>query len=205
MLLYVDNMLIVAKSKEGIRTIKAQLNNEFEMKDLGAAKKILRMDILRDRVASRLSLSHKGYIEKVFRRFNMQNTKPVTTSLVAHFRLSSSLCPQSDEEVDYMSRVPYSSVVGSLMYAWCALVQILPMQSVATWKNLTRNIGKQFSGSCDTCMDPVVFVCSLVAIEMELQGMLILIMLEISIRGYPLQDTCSPLEVVLLVGKLLFS
>ena len=74
-----------------------------------------------------------------------------------------------------------------------------------TWKNLARNIGKQFNGSCDTCVDPLVFVCSLVGIDMELYSMLILIMLEISIRGDPLQDTCSPLEVVLLVGKLLFS
>ena len=41
------------------------------MKDLGAAKKILGMEILRDRVAGRLSLSQKGYIEKVLCRFNM--------------------------------------------------------------------------------------------------------------------------------------
>ena len=116
LLLNVDDMLITTKSKEQIRTVKAQLNNEFEIKDLGAAKKILGMEILRDRVAGRLSLSHKGYIEKVLCRFNMQNAKPVTTPLVAHFRLSSTLCPQSDEEVDYMSRVPYFSVVGALMY-----------------------------------------------------------------------------------------
>ena len=50
-----------------------------------------------------------------------------------------------------------------------------------------------------------MFVFSLVGLEMELQGMLILIMLEISIRGGPLHDAYSPLEVVLLVGKLLFS
>ena len=42
--------------------------------------------------------------------------KPVTTPLVAHFKLSSTLCLHSDEEVDYMSRVSYSSVVGFLMY-----------------------------------------------------------------------------------------
>ena len=47
----------------------------------------------------------------------MQNAKPVTTPLAAHFRFLSALCPQLDEEVDYMSRVPYSSYVGSLMYA----------------------------------------------------------------------------------------
>ena len=68
-------------------------------------------------MAGKLSLSQKEYIEKVLRRFNMQNVKPVTTPLAAHFRLSSALCPQSNEEVDYMSRVPYSSVMGSLMYA----------------------------------------------------------------------------------------
>ena len=87
------------------------------MKDLGAAKKILGMEIPRDRVARRLSLSQKGYIEKVFHRFNTQNVTPVTTPLPDHSRLSYVLCPQSDEEVDYMSRVSYSSVVSSLIYA----------------------------------------------------------------------------------------
>ena len=117
LLLYVDDMLIATKSKEEIRIVKAQLNNEFEMKDLGVAKKILGMEIMGDRVAGRLSLSKKRYIEKVLRRFNMENAKPITTPLAAHFRLSSALCPWSDEEVDYMSKVPYSSAMGSLMYA----------------------------------------------------------------------------------------
>ena len=117
LLLYVNDMLIAAKSKEEIIIVKEQLNSEFKMNDLGATKKILGMEILRDIVAGRLSLSQKGYIEKVLRRFNMLNAKLVTTPLAAHFKLSSALCPQLDEEVDYMSRVPYSSVVGSLMYA----------------------------------------------------------------------------------------
>jgi len=87
------------------------------MKDLGAAKKILGMKITRDRKSSKLYLSQRGYIDKVLRRFNMHNTKPVSTPLAAHFRLSSDLCPKSDDEIVYMSRVPYSSAVGSLMYA----------------------------------------------------------------------------------------
>ena len=66
------------------------------------------MEILRDRATG---------IEKVLRKFNMQNANPVTTPLAVHFRLSYALCPQSDEEVNYMSRVSYSSVVGFLMYA----------------------------------------------------------------------------------------
>ena len=117
LLLYVNDILIAAKRKEEIIIVKEQLNSEFEMNDLGATKKILRMEILRDIVAGRLSLSQKGYIEKELRRFNKVNAKLVTTPLAAHFKLSSAPCPQSDEEIDYMSRVPYSSVVGSLMYA----------------------------------------------------------------------------------------
>lgn len=119
LLLYVDDMLIAAKDKADIAKLKAQLNSEFEMKDLGAAKKILGMEISKDRHSGKLYLSQKGYINKVLHRFNMQNLKPVSTPLAAHFRLSSDSCPQSDDDIEYMSRVPYSSAVGSLM---CAMV-----------------------------------------------------------------------------------
>ena len=47
----------------------------------------------------------------------MENAKHVSTSLAAHFRLSSTLSPQLEDDVDYMSRVLNSSAVGSLMYA----------------------------------------------------------------------------------------
>jgi hypothetical protein len=57
LLLYVDDMLIANKSKEEITTLKAQLSSEFEMKDLGAAKKILGMEITRDRKSCLLFLS----------------------------------------------------------------------------------------------------------------------------------------------------
>ena len=93
LLLYVDDMLIVAKNKEEIRKVKVQLSKEFEMKELGATKKILGMEILRDRKVGKLYLSRKGYIEKILHRFNMQNVKPVSTSLVAHFKLSYVLSP----------------------------------------------------------------------------------------------------------------
>ncbi|KAG8499626.1 hypothetical protein CXB51_006086 [Gossypium anomalum] len=128
LLLYVDDMLIAAKDKGEIRKVKAQLSEEFEMKDLGPAKKILGMEILRDRKASKLYLSQKGYIEKLLCRFNMRSAKPVSTPLAAHFRLSSALSPQSDDEIEYMSHVPYSSAVGSLMYA---MVYSLPDLSYA--------------------------------------------------------------------------
>jgi hypothetical protein len=60
LLLYVDDMLIAAKDKSEIAKLKAQLNLEFEMKDLGAAKKILGVEIIRDRKSGMLYLSQRG-------------------------------------------------------------------------------------------------------------------------------------------------
>src|SRR5947207_6356773 len=87
------------------------------MKDLGAAKKILGIKIIRDGKSDKLYLSQKGYIEKVLHHFNMHNAKPVSTPLATHFKLSSALCPVSEDDIEYLSRVPCSSAVGSLMYA----------------------------------------------------------------------------------------
>ena len=46
----------------------------------------------------------------------MLDAKPVSTSLSAHFKLSSQLCPSSNEESEYMSKVPYANAIGCLMY-----------------------------------------------------------------------------------------
>ncbi|GLT83465.1 hypothetical protein SLE2022_017530 [Rubroshorea leprosula] len=117
LLLYVDDMLIASKRKEDIDKLKKELNSEFEMKDLGQEKRILGMEIHRDRHGETIKLSQKKFVEKVLERFNMKDAKPVSTPLASHFKLSTQLCPQSNEDLEYMSRVPYSSVVGSMMYA----------------------------------------------------------------------------------------
>ncbi|CAL9237692.1 unnamed protein product [Arabidopsis halleri] len=111
----------IFKIKEGISPVegvklKDLLSAEFEMKDLGAAKKILGMEILRDRSQNKLFLSQKGYIQKVLNIFGMLSAKPVDTPFAVNIHLTM-FAPQSEEEKEYMSRVPYANAVGSLMYA----------------------------------------------------------------------------------------
>jgi hypothetical protein len=52
----------------------------------------------------------------VLERFRMHNAKLVSTPLANHFKLTKELFPKTQEEIEYMSKVPYSSTVGSLMY-----------------------------------------------------------------------------------------
>ena len=72
------------------------LQKEFEMKDLGAAKKILGMEIYRDIEARKLWLSQKNYIRKVLEKFSMLDAKLVSTPLANHFRLSGSQCLKNE-------------------------------------------------------------------------------------------------------------
>lgn len=57
LLLYVDDMLIACKDKKVIRSLKCLLSSEFEMKDLGPARRILGMEIHRNRTDGQLFLS----------------------------------------------------------------------------------------------------------------------------------------------------
>jgi hypothetical protein len=87
------------------------------MKDLGTAKKILGIEIQRDKNLGKLYLTQKNFIEKVLERFGMKNAKTISTPLAVHFKLSVVLSPQSEKDIKYMSHVPYSSAVGGITYA----------------------------------------------------------------------------------------
>ena len=77
LLLYINDMLITAKNWHDVIELKALLGKEFDIKYLGAAKKILRMEIYRDRGFRKLWLSQQNYVEKVLDRFRISNAKPV--------------------------------------------------------------------------------------------------------------------------------
>ena len=107
LLLYVDDMLIASKSRATIDKLKKDLFFEFEMKDLGEAKKVLGMEIERDQKDGMIKLTQKGYLKKVFQIFNINSdTKSVSTLLTPYFKLKATLPPTSIEGREYMTHVP---------------------------------------------------------------------------------------------------
>ncbi|GAA0153727.1 hypothetical protein LIER_11897 [Lithospermum erythrorhizon] len=92
LLLYVYDMLVAGSNMDDIRNLKHQLS-----KDLGPAKKILGMQIIRDKHKGTLQLSQSEYIKSVLQTFNM-SSKPVSTPLASHFRLSEDQSPQAEED-----------------------------------------------------------------------------------------------------------
>lgn len=115
-LLYMDVMLVSSKSKVEITRIKVQLSREFEMKELGKAKRILGMEINRERKSKKISLSQSLYVDKLVERLGISFAKPIIAPLAQQFKLSSSCVPEIEEHMEYMSKVLYENTVGCLMY-----------------------------------------------------------------------------------------
>ena len=57
LVLYVDDMLITYRNKSDVQKLKELLSEEFEMKDLGAARKKFGMEIYRERSQKKITLS----------------------------------------------------------------------------------------------------------------------------------------------------
>lgn len=142
LLLYVDDMLIASKSTVEIDRLKAQLSSEFEMKDLGEAKKILGMEIKRDKLKGTICLTQTQYLKNILQRFGIDdNTKHVSTPLAPYFKLSASMSPSTNAEKRQMDCVPYANAVGALMYAMvCTRPDI--SQAVSMVSRYMHNPGK---------------------------------------------------------------
>ncbi len=95
LVLYMDDMLLVANDKKIIQYLKTQLSSKFYMKDLGAANYILDMEIKRDWAKRKLQLNQRNYVETILQRFNMQDSKSVKVPIPIGVKLFSKQCPKT--------------------------------------------------------------------------------------------------------------
>ena len=86
------------------------------MKDLGKAQYVLGIKIIRDRKNKIIALSQEKYIDSILSKYNMQVSKKGFTPFRYGINSSKDQCPKTTEEKEYMKKVPYVLVVGSLMY-----------------------------------------------------------------------------------------
>ncbi|RDX79943.1 hypothetical protein CR513_39572, partial [Mucuna pruriens] len=116
LVLYVDDILLASSDIGLLHETKRFLTKNFEMKDLGEASFVLGIQILRNRSQGILRLSQENYISKVLERFDMKDSKPGDTPIAKRKKFSLKQCPNNDLERNEMQRIPYASIVRSLMY-----------------------------------------------------------------------------------------
>ena len=114
--LYIDNILLAENNLEMIEATKKWLSSVFEMKDMGEARYVLGMEIIKNHPKKLLGMSQKAYIKKVSEWFCMHYSKPIDNPVEKGLTLSLDQCPKTDKEKEKMSNVPYLSAVRNSMY-----------------------------------------------------------------------------------------
>jgi hypothetical protein len=87
------------------------------MKDMCEAAYVLDIKIYRDRSRRLLALSQSTYLNKVLKRFRMEDSKRGSLPIMKGVSLSVTQCPTAKKEKSVMSNIPYASAIGSIMYA----------------------------------------------------------------------------------------
>ena len=104
-------------SDEGYSThkqarIKSDLEDTFEIKDLGDVHWLLGVKITWDRKSQTVSLSQTSYMDTVIMQFRMQETYPVSTPLEIGVHLSKSMSPKDEKEGQQMLKKPFQAAMG---------------------------------------------------------------------------------------------
>ncbi|GKC83407.1 retrotransposon protein, putative, ty1-copia subclass [Tanacetum coccineum] len=100
-----------------LQDVKSYLGRCFAMKDLGEAAYILGIKIYQDRSKWLIGLCQSAYIEKILKRYFMENSKRGTIPTQEKLKLSKSQGASTPAEKQRMQNVLYASAVGSIMYA----------------------------------------------------------------------------------------
>jgi hypothetical protein len=116
LVLYVDDILIIGNDIGMLNDVKSYLNKCFSMKDLGEADYILGIKIYRDRQRRLIALRQSTYLDKVLKRFRMDKAKKGLVPMLSGKILSKAQCPATVNDRETMSKVPYASAIGSIMY-----------------------------------------------------------------------------------------
>ncbi|GJW65959.1 retrotransposon protein, putative, ty1-copia subclass [Tanacetum coccineum] len=90
LILYVDDILLMGNNIPMLQDVKSYLGKCFAMKDLGDAAYILGIKIYRDRSKRLIGLCQSAYIEKILKKYSMENSKRGTIPMQEKLRLSKS-------------------------------------------------------------------------------------------------------------------
>nr|CCA23220.1 putative polyprotein [Albugo laibachii Nc14] len=166
--LYVDGMLIGAKTLEEMKAISDKLSRKFKLKDLGKVKFMLGIQVDYDREQRSMEICQTSSINKMVEKFNQVDAK-----LVWNPNVQGQLLSTIEKEDERMKFRPFRSLVGSLLYisngtrpdiafSVCQLSRHLERPSEEHWKAAVRvlrylkstsDIGINYTGSVkDLCV-----------------------------------------------------
>ena len=104
LILYVDDILLIGNDVGTLSSVKVWLSTQIDIKDLGEARHILGIKLMRDRLKRMLGLSQASYIDEILTRYSMQDSKKGFVPFRVGKSLSSNQSPKTSAEIERMRR-----------------------------------------------------------------------------------------------------
>ena len=109
---HVDDMTILAPNRQIIDAAKQEISSKFSCKDLSLMRRIIGLEVYRNRGSKTIHLSQGPYIHKVLTHFSMNLANPTHTPLSTNENLT-----KTEDVPTLCNDEPYAELIGSLMYA----------------------------------------------------------------------------------------
>ena len=114
--IYIDDITFASKSPSAIDKYVKILSQHLKCRDLGPTQFLLGVAIDRNCSTRTTTLHQHQFTIDLLEKYGMSDCKPVQTPLPHKIALSHDMGPTTEEEKEFMSKVPYLSAVGSLQY-----------------------------------------------------------------------------------------
>lgn len=114
--IHVDDITISTSDESLRKEVMTLLQEKFLVKDLGEISHYLGIKV--DTSNNETKLSQSAYIDKILASFEMEKCNPAPTPGATNMQLSKDDCPSTPEERQQMQKVPFRSLIGSMMYAY---------------------------------------------------------------------------------------
>lgn len=115
---FVDDIIVFTNSQSLLLSVKTTLFENFSVRDLGKIKRCFGINVEVDKKNHKIYLDQSDYIESIIKKFGMQECKSVVTPLEPGSITKTDDSPKSREEIERLKKIPYQSIIGSLMYAY---------------------------------------------------------------------------------------
>ena len=110
---YVDDVALFG-DQDLIKWVVKKVNQTYTITDQGELRDILGVQI--HRKENKILINQERFINKILKSFSMETCNPKKIPCSMDLKLEKRMEAQTEKEKEYMSKIPYRSLVGSLLY-----------------------------------------------------------------------------------------
>ena len=125
---YVDDVALFG-DKDLIKWCISKVSQKYTITDQGELRDILGVQI--HRTETKILLNQERFINKILKNFSMETCNPKKIPCSLDIKLQKGMEAQNETEKTQMSKVPYRSLVGSLLYLQLTRPDISSVQLLA--------------------------------------------------------------------------